>query len=764
MSRLRSRRLLVVALLGVLAIALPATVPEPANALNLWRPFRWIGERVRDVAQVGRLAIKGGVAVVRTVDRGTHKLADATYRVVDPIVPRPFKRPVRQLAHVKAHVLTGAVKGLRPLIRIDRRIRKLERIQRRTAEVRRKAEDYAARVSKLGDRGRKATLNFVAVGLKEKWLTPGQAAELMSEAKGFDAFTKQLSGGLTEISKQITPPKAGRVLVREVLPAGARAIRDLGRRMFRKRRRPRREPAQERSPPKGIQVLAREALDTGRQVALDAVLTGLRENFRAELQVKGDAFLKKWLVSRALRQIDPEGRRKLIDLYRKATGLERLTREQQFTLGAVEMLRKGDREGAMRAMGSAPPNLDPKVRDTLLAMIKGTLKKTKEQLRENARESLLKVLEKKSGVRWKPLIARYRKVRNNPTERKKLEKEILAMVGKALTELSARFTAGPTKGEAPLSVSFDAGRSEGLIKSYEWDFGDTGTASGRTASHIFQASDEYTVKLTVTSKLGQTHAATQKIVVLPDLDASIAVEVGVQPDRVAPGDPISIGAVVKVDGIREGTLTVDFLVDGKRAAPSKQTGGEIDYDLEYGVRFPVPPTMRDGEHVVTVRANLPLDELHRKALKKKSLAGKGTASFTVERPKKAKEPAKKPPKRDFAGTWKCKARPQSLVDSEGKPIDVDPAMFYLSINATAVIRRQGSSYRVSGLTDGRMNSIRVEDDTLVMEGLSDPLMGEGSDRETIRLTLKEEGRVLDGTQQTVDYLGNVATASIHCRR
>jgi PKD repeat protein len=775
MSRSYSRRLRFAVLIGALAIALPATVPEPADAFNprqaiRWfghrvrQPVRWVGDRVGDVLQVGRLAVKGSVAVVRTVDRGTHKLADATYRIVDPLVPRPLKRPVRQLAHVKAQLLTQAVKGLRPLTRIDRRIQKVERIQRRTDEVRRKAEQYAARVSKLGERGREATLNFVAVALKEKWVTPGQAAELMREAKGFDAFTKQLSGGLTEISKQITPPKIGRVLVREVLPAGLRALRDLGRSLGGKRRRPRREPAQERPAPKGIQVLAKEALDTGKQVALDSVLTGLRQNFRAELHEKGDAFLKKWLVSRTLRQIDPEGRQRLTDLYRKATGLERLTREQQFTLGAVEMLRKGDREGAMRAMGRAPPNLDPKVRDTLLAMIKGAFKKTKEQLRENARESLLKVLEKKSGARWKALIERYRKAKKDPAERKKLKKEILAMVGKTLTELRARFTAGPTKGEAPLSVSFDAGRSKGLIKSYEWVFGDGESDSGRTASHIFQAPDEYTVKLTVTSKLGQTHTATQKIIALPDLDASIAVEVGVQPNPVAPGDPIAITAAVVVKGIPEGTLTVDFLVDGKRAAPSKKEVGELDYDLEYRVKFPVPPNMTEGEHTVTVTADLPLDEAHRKALKKKSLTGGGTASFTVERPKKEEEPEDKPPKLDFVGTWKCQGRFQSWIDSEGEPLEAEPVLLYITVRTTATITRQGSRYRVSGLTDAKITSTRVKGDTLVMEGISDPLMGEGSDRERITLTLKEEGRVLDGTQQTTDYTGNVGTASIHCRR
>lgn len=69
----------------------------------------------------------------------------------------------------------------------------------------------------------------------------------------------------------------------------------------------------------------------------------------------------------------------------------------------------------------------------------------------------------------------------------------------------AAFTASPTSGSAPLTVSFDASASyseSSTIVSYEWSFGDTETVPD--ASHTFAAPGSYSVTLTVTDNRGQT--------------------------------------------------------------------------------------------------------------------------------------------------------------------------------------------------------------------------------------------------------------------
>jgi PKD repeat protein len=58
--------------------------------------------------------------------------------------------------------------------------------------------------------------------------------------------------------------------------------------------------------------------------------------------------------------------------------------------------------------------------------------------------------------------------------------------------------------------SFD---SDGSITSYEWDFGDTATASGATTSHTFPGTGTYTVRLTVTDNLGATGVKEQALTV-----------------------------------------------------------------------------------------------------------------------------------------------------------------------------------------------------------------------------------------------------------
>jgi len=83
----------------------------------------------------------------------------------------------------------------------------------------------------------------------------------------------------------------------------------------------------------------------------------------------------------------------------------------------------------------------------------------------------------------------------------------------------ARFTASLLSGASPLAVDFDAGTSEdpdGTIASYTWDFGDGGTATGKTTSHTFTATttQTYTVTLTVTDDDGAKASGYQSIEVL----------------------------------------------------------------------------------------------------------------------------------------------------------------------------------------------------------------------------------------------------------
>ncbi len=81
---------------------------------------------------------------------------------------------------------------------------------------------------------------------------------------------------------------------------------------------------------------------------------------------------------------------------------------------------------------------------------------------------------------------------------------------------TASFTVTPASGTAPLTVSVDGSGSSdpgGAITTFAWDFGDSGTASGATASHQYMAAGSFTVKLTVTDDSGATASATQTVTV-----------------------------------------------------------------------------------------------------------------------------------------------------------------------------------------------------------------------------------------------------------
>lgn len=65
----------------------------------------------------------------------------------------------------------------------------------------------------------------------------------------------------------------------------------------------------------------------------------------------------------------------------------------------------------------------------------------------------------------------------------------------------ANFSASPTSGIKPLTVQF-TDTSTGVITTWSWDFGDGGTSSAQSPSHIYTNAGLYTVSLTVTGPGG----------------------------------------------------------------------------------------------------------------------------------------------------------------------------------------------------------------------------------------------------------------------
>lgn len=80
----------------------------------------------------------------------------------------------------------------------------------------------------------------------------------------------------------------------------------------------------------------------------------------------------------------------------------------------------------------------------------------------------------------------------------------------------AAFTATPTSGAAPLTVSF-TDQSLNFPTSWTWDFGDGNSSNQQNPSHTYQNSGNYNLSLTLSNSLGtDTETKTNYIIVFPD--------------------------------------------------------------------------------------------------------------------------------------------------------------------------------------------------------------------------------------------------------
>lgn len=129
--------------------------------------------------------------------------------------------------------------------------------------------------------------------------------------------------------------------------------------------------------------------------------------------------------------------------------------------------------------------------------------------------------------------------------------------------LVPKFTFTPSGPQDHVSVLFDASTStappNNPIASYNWNFGDGRTASGRTVSHQYDGPGTYIVQLTIVDGYGRSASTSQ----------SLSVTAGVNPTAsfaFSPTDPIP-------------GSTVFFNASASRAAPGRTI---VSYEWDFG--------------------------------------------------------------------------------------------------------------------------------------------------------------------------------------
>jgi len=93
----------------------------------------------------------------------------------------------------------------------------------------------------------------------------------------------------------------------------------------------------------------------------------------------------------------------------------------------------------------------------------------------------------------------------------------------------ASFTVSALTGSAPLTVTFSAlssSDSDGIISTYEWDYGDGASDRGDEVSHTYAAEGTYTATLQVTDDGGKIASAQKTITVLPPEDTDSGADGG----------------------------------------------------------------------------------------------------------------------------------------------------------------------------------------------------------------------------------------------
>lgn len=174
-----------------------------------------------------------------------------------------------------------------------------------------------------------------------------------------------------------------------------------------------------------------------------------------------------------------------------------------------------------------------------------------------------------------------------------------------------------------LDVSVDATGStdqDGIVESYEWDFGDDSTETGSTAEHTYDAAGTYEVTLTVTDDAGGQDVARQDVTVSEPADPGAVATDAFERTEASGFGTADVGGVwtgsTRSTSVNNGTgfITMANPGSGPRLyledVSAQQVGGTVDFSLDKEPQGDVYVTVaarRIGDSEYRVRARLRSD-------------------------------------------------------------------------------------------------------------------------------------------------------------
>ena len=203
-------------------------------------------------------------------------------------------------------------------------------------------------------------------------------------------------------------------------------------------------------------------------------------------------------------------------------------------------------------------------------------------------------------------------------------------------KITAVFTAQPSSGTEPLTVSFDASQSTGPIEKYVWDFGDgKDDKYGKKIQNTFgsRGDDEqtYEVILTVIAPDGSKSTAEKTITVKKDISLDIKLtEMKVEPESAKPGQLVNITGGFQLNGVNEGVSHYKFTLDGRTIKEEKSAESNLDYEVEYSTEYRIPEDIDGGKHQIGFEVSFEITETEHKSKIGTSLKVQGHTTLTIE--------------------------------------------------------------------------------------------------------------------------------------